>query len=171
MTAKIYTSSFTNPELRSGDYTEVGIVRGLPKFRLSYRLAGNILDIAPPGYLFRVYDREEFIPPYMKHLDKIGVEKISAQIQDFQALGKDIVLCYYEDVRKPNEWCHRLVFAEWWLRETGTQGRSVKCLPDGSLKITPGSDIGRAFIVTKIFERTSIEWQHFRIKAHFFWER
>lgn len=34
-------------------------------------------------------------------------------------MGKPVVLCCYEDVRKPGEWCHRLVFAEWWFKRTG----------------------------------------------------
>lgn len=43
--------------------------------------------------------------------------------------GKDVVLCCYEDVRKPNEWCHRLVFAEWWYEKTGEK---IEELPDPS---------------------------------------
>ena len=115
----IYTSRFSNPTLKSGKYTVVGIVRGIPRFPLGYEQAGNIIDIAPPKELFNVYDRKEFTEPYKKHLDKIDLEKISAQIQKYVAFGKDVVLCCYEDVRKPNEWCHRLVFAEWWLEKTG----------------------------------------------------
>ena len=118
-TVKVYTSRFQNPELKSGKYTVVGIVRGLPKFQLGYERAGNIIDIAPPRELFNVYDREQFTPPYMAHLDRIGLERISAQIKRYCELGKDVVLCCYEDVREPNEWCHRLVFAEWWLKNTG----------------------------------------------------
>lgn len=117
----IYTSRFSNPELKSDKYTVVGIVRGLPKFKLGYELAGNVIEIAPPYNLFNVYDREAFTDPYKKHLDKIGLEKISARLQKYIALGKDVALCCYEDVRKPNEWCHRLVFAEWWLEKTGCQ--------------------------------------------------
>lgn len=38
---------------------------------------------------------------------------------DYLSFNKDIVLCCYEDVRIPDEWCHRLVFAEWWQARTG----------------------------------------------------
>ena len=115
----IYTSRFSNPELQSGEYTVVGIVRYLPKYKLKYDLAGNIFDIAPTKALFNVYDREDLSPPYKAHLDAVGFEKISEQIHKFVAQGKDVVLCCYEDVRLPDEWCHRLVFAEWWLDQTG----------------------------------------------------
>lgn len=125
----IYTSRFCNPALKSGDYTVVGIVRGLPKFPLAYKLAGNILDIAPPHNLFNVYDRTAFTAPYKAHLDSVGFQKISRQLQSYIDIGKDVVLCCYEDVRKPREWCHRLVFAEWWLEKTGVQ---INELPDNS---------------------------------------
>ena len=49
----------------------------------------------------------------------IGFERISVQIKKYEELGKDVVLCCYEDVRQPDEWCHRLVFAEWWFKQTG----------------------------------------------------
>lgn len=115
----IYTSRFSNPELNSGKYTVVGIVRGLPRFKLKYERAGNIIDIAPPRELFNEYNRERFTGPYMAHLDRLGVERISGQIQKYVDMGKDVVLCCYEDVRQPNEWCHRLVFASWWMKRTG----------------------------------------------------
>ena len=122
----IYTSRFQNPELKSGEYTVVGIVRGLPRFRLGYQLAGNIIDIAPPREIFHINDREEFTVPYKKHLDNIGLDRISSQIQKYVALGKDVVLCCYEDVRIPNEWCHRLLFAEWWESKTGEHISELK---------------------------------------------
>ena len=115
----IYTSRFSNPELISGKYTVVGIVRGIPRYKLKYKLAGNILDIAPPRALVNVYDRDLFTSPYMEHLDRVGIDLITQKLEKFTAMGKDVVLCCYEDVRKPNEWCHRLVFAEWWLKQTG----------------------------------------------------
>ena len=115
----IYTSRFANPELQSGKYTVVGIVRYLPRYKLKYELAGNIFDIAPTKALFNVYDREAFSSPYKAHLDAVGFEKISEQIHKYVSRGKDVVLCCYEDVRIPDEWCHRLVFSEWWLEQTG----------------------------------------------------
>ena len=97
-----------------------------------------------PGY--KVYDACIFIYYIIEDLDK-GIklaneqikkilEKIVVEINSekylstnidsllnnfkkYVELGKDVVLCCYEDVREPNEWCHRLVFAEWWLKNTG----------------------------------------------------
>ena len=125
----IYTSRYSNPELRTGNYTVVGITRGAPKFPLQYRLDGNIMYIAPPGYLFNEYDRARFTPSYFRHMDKTGVAIIQQILRKYEAKGKPVVLCCFEDVRKPGEWCHRLVFAEWWLSRTG---EVIEELPDPS---------------------------------------
>lgn len=129
----IYTSRFSNPELKSGKYTVVGIVRGLPRFRLGYERAGNIIDIAPTKELFSVNDKQEFTAPYKQHLDDVGFAKISAQIQKYVDLGNDVVLCCYEDVRIPDEWCHRQLFAEWWFSKTGEAIPELK--DDSPIKI------------------------------------
>ena len=125
----IYTSRYSNPELKTGNYTVVGITRGAPKFPLRYTLAGNIMEIAPPGYLFNEYNRERFTPPYFQHMDRVGTARIAQILQHYEDMGKPVVLCCYEDVRKPGEWCHRLVFAEWWLQRTGEM---IEELPDPS---------------------------------------
>ena len=52
---------------------------------------------------------------------KSGYSVIEAIINRYIQFGKDIVFCCYEDVRKPGEWCHRLVFAEWWYEKTGVR--------------------------------------------------
>ena len=143
----IYTSRFSNPELKSGNYTVVGIVRGVPRFRLGYERAGNIIDIAPTKELFSINDKEEFTAPYKKHLDDVGVERISAQIQKYVELGKDVVLCCYEDVRIPGEWCHRLIFAEWWLSKTGEALSELK--DDSPVKVKKKAVGEIVFVLSK----------------------
>lgn len=110
----------------------VGITRGAPKFPLNYELAGNIIEIAPPGYLFNEYERSKFTPAYFRHMDRTGARRIAEILTRYQRLDpkKDVVLCCYEDVRIPGEWCHRLVFAEWWYARTGEQ---IGELPDPSV--------------------------------------
>lgn len=125
----IYTSRYSNPLLKTGNYTVVGVTRGAPKFALKYDLAGNILDIAPPGYLFNEYNRERFTPRYFRHMDEVGVAKVRKELSKYTAKGRDVVLCCFEDVRNPDDWCHRLVFAEWWKARTG---EDIKELEDTS---------------------------------------
>lgn len=127
--AKLYTSRFSNKELETGKYTVVGVVRSMPRFPVKYRISGDITQIAPPGYLWNENNRERFREPYFKHLEKSGYPVIGGIIQAYLDEGKDVVLCCYEDVRKPDEWCHRLVFAEWWYEKTG---QKIEELPDPS---------------------------------------
>ena len=127
--AKLYTSRFSNKELESEKYTVVGVVRSMPRFPVKYKISSNITQIAPPGYLWNENDRDRFKAPYYKHLEKAGYPLIGAIVKDYLGIGKDLVLCCYEDVRKPNEWCHRLVFAEWWYEKTG---QKIEELPDPS---------------------------------------
>lgn len=117
--ARIWTSRFSNRELASGKYTVVGIVRGLPKFPLKYPLAGNIKEIAPSYWTFRLENKEEYRKSYIRDLDRVGIRKIYELLNQYLALGKDVVLCCYEDVRDETQWCHRVMFAEWWLKHTG----------------------------------------------------
>ena len=49
--------------------------------------------------------------------------------QSAQAEGKKLVLLCYEDVRVPEDWCHRTVFAEWWAEHVG---EAIEELPDPS---------------------------------------
>ena len=140
----IYTSRYQNHELRSGLYTVVGITRGAPRFALGYTLAGNILDIAPPSWLFNENNRSIFTQKYCQNIQAIGVKRLTDILTGYTQLGKDLVLCCYEDVRKPNEWCHRLVFAEWWKEQTGeiipelhdqsTPAAAKPCRVDGAQK-------------------------------------
>jgi hypothetical protein len=87
------------------------------------------MEIAPPGWLFNEYDREVFTRKYRQNIEKIGAKRVRDILRGYEDLGKDVVLCCYEDVRKPGEWCHRQVFAEWWMDKTG---ELIEELPDPS---------------------------------------
>ena len=126
---EIFTSRFSNPELQTGKYTVVGIVRGLPRFKLKYQLEGNIRQIAPPGYLWNENDRERLTPKYFQHMDQQDIKTIQTILNGYLSKGKDVILCCYEDVRIPDEWCHRLVFAEWYEGKTDIK---IRELPDSS---------------------------------------
>ena len=77
--------------------------------------------LAPYGHLFHSDDREEFTAAYFEKLDRIGVKAAMERLEEISQThgGRDLAVLCYEDLRKPGEWCHRKVFAEWWLRESG----------------------------------------------------
>ena len=132
----IYTSRFSNPVLRQECYTAVRISLGAPRWKLGYSLDGAIKDLMPVGLLGKYdEDMEGFKKEYFKRLDCIGVDKIKRQLQPLEHKGNDIVLLCYEDIRKgPNDWCHRVMFAEWWKLRTG---ELIEELPDSTTVPTP----------------------------------
>ena len=118
----IYTSRYSNPELKSGNYTTVRISVDSPKGSLGYIIDGDIPDLMPFGLRGEEYDKDKalFKREYFARLEKAGVAKIQTLLLSFKAKGKDVVLLCYEDIRKgDNYWCHRVMFAEWWLSKTG----------------------------------------------------
>ena len=115
----IYTSRYSNPELRSGNYTAVRISIGTPRWDIGFPLVGEIKDLMPFG-LLDVEDSAIFKARYFEMLNKKGVARIKNQLQKFETLGKPVVLLCYEDIRKgDSNWCHRTMFAEWWFNQTG----------------------------------------------------
>jgi hypothetical protein len=117
----IFTSRFSNPELKSGNYTAVRISLGTPRWSVGYTISGAIKELMPVG-LFGKYDndKESFKKEYFAALDKIGAVKIRNILKQFESAGKDVVLLCFEDIRKgENDWCHRTMFAEWWQTKTG----------------------------------------------------
>jgi len=73
-------------------------------------------------------DLDGFRREYYARLDGIGTQRIASQLKLFEDIGKDVVLLCYEDIRKgADNWCHRIVFAEWWKEKTG---ELIEELPD-----------------------------------------
>ncbi|GHU57944.1 hypothetical protein AGMMS49975_24130 [Clostridia bacterium] len=117
----IYTSRFYNPELKTGKYTTVRVSLGSPRWNVGYTIDGAINELMPKG-LFGNYDddRPGFEREYRKLLERVGVDRIMNQLCGYSNQGKDVVLLCYEDIRKgENDWCHRVMFADWWKEKTG----------------------------------------------------
>lgn len=126
----IWISRYSNKELPNGNYYPVGISIGQPRFRLEYELREQCYSLAPKGYMLNM-DIERFRPAYYEKLEGIGTEKIISMVtrldEKARSEGKELVLLCFEDVRIPEDWCHRTVFAEWWAEHTG---EIIKELPD-----------------------------------------
>ena len=73
--------------------------------------------IAPKAFMLKgEYSQEEYIQFYKQWvLSKLSVDEV---IEDLERLGdgKDIALLCYE---KPGDFCHRHLFADWMLEQTG----------------------------------------------------
>ena len=111
---RIWTSRFSNKELNSGAYYCVGITLGKPKFKLGYEENEHCYMLAPRKNMWGK-SPEEFEKLYTDMLDKYGERKVMNCIMSIvgHAEGKDVVLLCYEDVRDPDQNCHRTVLADW----------------------------------------------------------
>jgi len=124
---KLYTSRYANRELMNPDVTVVAISRGLPKYETAYKIAGRIWDIAPARELYGA-SHFEFRRAYLRQLEVAGFQRIRRALAEYRDCGT-VVLCCFEDVRNPEDWCHRRMFAEWWERHTG---QKIEEYPDPS---------------------------------------
>lgn len=118
----IMTSRYGNKELRNDGYYPVGISLGKPKFQTGYEIREQCYALAPKGNMLKMA-YEPYREAYFKKLEEIGADKIIGIVQRMderaQEEGKTLVLLCFEDIRKPDQWCHRTLFAEWWQNKTG----------------------------------------------------
>ena len=128
----VWVSRYSNRELLCGKYYPVGISIGKPRWPLGYDLREQCFSLAPKGYMLKM-DIEPFKLAYYGKLEGIGTDKIIGIVEKMrdraESEGKELVLLCYEDIRKEDEWCHRTIFARWWLEQTG---EIIEELPDPS---------------------------------------
>ena len=120
---EVYTARWrqvNTPELI--DAVPVRISVGGPRFlpRGQAQAFAFIRELAPLG-LLHVDDWLEFTERYRRRLDEHRPESIQARFDELRQLhpGQALALMGFEDLRVRGEWCHRLVFAEWWKDRTG----------------------------------------------------
>ena len=142
----LYTSRYSNPELKKGIYYVVGIALGRPKFYLGY-VENSVCILFAPERSMWGKSHEEFTRLYTSKMDKIGADKVKSIIHHLvsEAGGRDIVFCCYEDIRDKTQTCHRTVFAEWVKEHLGYD---IIELPDDSpirhKKPTPARKIAQS---------------------------
>ena len=105
----------------------VGIPVGNPRWPLGYTLACILRELAPTrGMLGLATDL--FEQAYRTRLDDFGVEAIFSLLQGCcKDAGNDrLVLLCFEDLDKPDTFCHRRLFAAWWQEATGAAVPELK---------------------------------------------
>jgi len=116
----IYTSRFSNPQLKTEHYTAIQISTGNPRWKLGYPIAASSKVLSPYG-IFKKFTGQAFKDEYVKRLESIGVNAIMKELQSYEKYGNDIVLLCFEDIRDPSKTCHRTMFADWWFEKTGVK--------------------------------------------------
>jgi Protein of unknown function, DUF488 len=118
----LFTSRWASPLLCDLDVMPVGISRGVPRFKVSYRYKLLRL-LAPSREAFEIRGDNEFDEVYVAGLEEIGMEKIAATLVRIseQHDGKPLALLCFEPVGEP---CHRRVLAGWIERHLGIEAQS-----------------------------------------------
>jgi len=130
----IYTSRYHNKAVVSGKYTPVGISQGEARF-LKYTPT-YLKALAPTWAMVKITDKKVYRKAYIKQLNDLGIESVQqmlVQVSD----GKPIVLLCFEDLRKPDLWCHRTMFAEWYEEMTGQKIEELEHEVDNRRYIVP----------------------------------
>jgi hypothetical protein len=92
---------------------QVGISRGVPRgHSAGYRMYRRLM----PGPWFASVSAEVYMRRYFDILSKLDPREVLAEILEL-AHGKAPILCCYESLRRPTQWCHRS-FVSAWLADT-----------------------------------------------------
>jgi hypothetical protein len=107
---------------------------GKPRFWPDAKDFPYIGALTPFG-LTKIGDEEEFTGKYVARLEKAGVDELR---ETFDAIDemyqKPLALLCFEDLTKEGLWCHRRIFATWWLEQTGETVPEIGFTKAGEMK-------------------------------------
>ncbi|GAA4226072.1 hypothetical protein GCM10022254_09790 [Actinomadura meridiana] len=94
---------------------------GAPRYRLPYKLAGHAKLITPTRPMLNL-ERAPYRHAYTELLDGHGADNIAAELTEIARTadatpGDRLVLLCFDVLSKPDVWCHRRMFAVWWLAQ------------------------------------------------------
>ncbi|OJF12763.1 hypothetical protein BG844_18905 [Couchioplanes caeruleus subsp. caeruleus] len=94
---------------------------GYPRFTLPYELAGHARLISPTWAMVSISNEATYRGQYRQQLDAHGVDAVCGELHAIadQASDPRLVLLCFDDLSKPDGWCHRRMFADWWTELTG----------------------------------------------------
>jgi uncharacterized protein YeaO (DUF488 family) len=125
---ELYTSHWRNQGLAPLDVVPVGISRGVPRGKLARELPyryKRLPALFPSNELLRRWlastiDPEEYTRVYRGYLDSLGAEEVTGQLEKKRAENGEkplVFLCWCA----PGDFCHRRVWADWYLEKTGQE--------------------------------------------------
>jgi len=117
VTSRYADFSRARPALGGQILTPVRISVGLPKFA-PQAAAWPRCSLLVPWNLLGITDWNQFETEYRRRLDKHGPETIAESLTAIwrQHGENPLALCCFEPA---GEFCHRRIFAAWWLEQTG----------------------------------------------------
>ena len=143
----ICTGRYSNKNLRTDGYYQVGISVGRPKFPLGYELRDQCYMLAPRRDMLSM-EKARYKNAYYAKLDAAGEQKVINYVRNLEkraeAEGKKLALLCFEDIRNPEDWCHRRMFAEWWQEHTGEAIEEIPEVDPPRVKKTKAAALPRA---------------------------
>ncbi|MGW7542185.1 hypothetical protein ACWGKQ_13835 [Streptomyces sp. NPDC054770] len=121
---ELFTHRYQSFEPATG--VPVRVTLGAPRWTLPYTLEHQVREAAPSRNYFDAA-RSLYEAEYLAQLDRHGVEFFASRFQEIAVTAGDprLVLLCFEDLSKPEQWCHRRMFAAWWQEKTGAQVREL----------------------------------------------
>jgi len=117
MDIRLATCSYT--EFRPHMGVPVRFTAGPPRWPLSYQLAGHAKLITPRREMLSL-PIDAYTLAYRRMLHMATVDRIAAELVRICGTPDEpIVLLCFERLNEPGKWCHRTIFAAWWLDKTG----------------------------------------------------
>ena len=114
------TSYYQNKALDAKKYLVVQTSIGAPRFGT---MPEWYMETMMPPEAILGLQVTPYTEAYIAHLEKQGVEQFKNEFVELEAeaakTGREVVLCCFESLKKEGQFCHRRIFADWWLRQTG----------------------------------------------------
>lgn len=132
MSPQVHTGRWADARHLPAFYVPVRISIGKPRYWPESAAFDAIHELMPYQIFGHVQQRDEFERRYRAHLDEVGVGRIQRRFDDLAArhANRPLVLLCYEDLSRPGAWCHRVMFAAWWLERTGQAIVDVNHAPE-----------------------------------------
>jgi hypothetical protein len=117
----------TYQEFTPGMGAPIRTTAGHPRFPLGYELAGHARLITPTRELLaQNLPKDAYEFSYRRILNGHGIDRIYAELAGLAARNggaRLVLLCFdrYDRLKPADAWCHRAMFARYWLEQTGEE--------------------------------------------------
>jgi hypothetical protein len=101
--------------IRASGLAPVAISRSVPRWPLGYAIAGHLVELAPPWAIMKL-ERERFEIAYQRQLERLDFDELARRFEEMAEVAGSVgcvALCF-EDLSKPDAWCHRSTLGEIW---------------------------------------------------------
>jgi hypothetical protein len=118
------TSYYNNRLLDPRKHYVVQISQSEPRF--GHKPEAELPDLAPMDHVRELADQgpEVFAEAYFAQLEELSLRSLRRALAEIERFareeGKEAVLCCFEGLKKPGQYCHRRMFADWYRQKTGT---------------------------------------------------